>query len=506
MRIPLYALMVFSWPTSSQAVRCSEFWIHHDIPGTIIHSIEPAEHRLPEDSMPYCRIVGSVAYGKANNSVGFELWLPSHSAYNERFMVVGNGGFAGTIDTDNMLKQLEQGFAVAGGDSGHRQAKNGNGTTTPGQYIPFLNDVEQTKAWIHDSIAIITISARTITSLFYDRSPRKSYYNGCSTGGAQGFALAQYHPHLFDGIYAGSPGNWYSHLMLSFLWNGRHTKGDAFLDQAILNDTTRKVLDACDELDGVRDGLIENPLRCRFDVNTLVCSSQTAASKQNQACLSPKQLEALKAFYAGPQNPRTHAKIYPGFSLGSEREWLMQETSLYLDYAAPLLQNLVYHNLSYDIDTFDFDRDVAKVNFAAGPFIDETSVDLTSFRQRGGKMIVTQGWTDPYNAPTWPIEHLKHLEQASPSGSVGDFFSLYMVPGGGHCGAAATYSSVPATYHVSDALISWVENGTFPTYIYSTNPPDGSSRTRKLCPWPKTARLRNTGDPDNSESYDCVEA
>lgn len=141
-----------------------------------------------------------------------------------------------------MAKQLEQGFAVAGylktphlfdnyhtyklfrGDSGHKQAKNGNGTTTSGQYIPFLNDVEQTKAWIHDSIAIITEPTRNITATFYSHPPKHSYYNGCSTGGAQGFALAQYHPHLFDGIYAGSPGNWYSHLMLSFLWNGRHTK------------------------------------------------------------------------------------------------------------------------------------------------------------------------------------------------------------------------------------------------------------------------------------------
>ena len=110
------------------------------------------------------------------------------------------------------------------GDSGHKEAKNGNGTTTSGQYIPFLKDVEQTRAWIHDSIAIMTNSTRDITSVFYGNSPKYSYYSGCSTGGAQGFALAQYHAHLFDGIYAGSPGNWYTHLMLSFLWNGIHTK------------------------------------------------------------------------------------------------------------------------------------------------------------------------------------------------------------------------------------------------------------------------------------------
>jgi hypothetical protein len=99
-----------------------------------------------------------------------------------------------------------------------------NGAGGSGSYIPFFNDLEETKAWIHESIAIITEPTRKITSSFYKSPPRNSYYHGCSTGGAQGFALAQFHPHLFDGIYAGSPGNWYSHLMLSFLWNGQQSK------------------------------------------------------------------------------------------------------------------------------------------------------------------------------------------------------------------------------------------------------------------------------------------
>lgn len=142
-----------------------------------------------------------------------------------------------------MAKQLEKGFAVAGqessdslfeyfrtdsvrGDSGHIASQNGftNGTATSGKYLPFLNNIDQTKAWIHDSIAIITVPTREITTKFYGSRPKYSYYNGCSTGGAQGFALAQFHPHLFDGIYAGSPGNWYSHLMIYFIWNHVHSK------------------------------------------------------------------------------------------------------------------------------------------------------------------------------------------------------------------------------------------------------------------------------------------
>ncbi|KAJ5438709.1 uncharacterized protein N7458_009707 [Penicillium daleae] len=398
--------------------------------------------------------------------------------------IVGNGGFAGVIDTDQMALQLEQGFAVAGGDSGHRLVENGAGGS--GSYIPFFNDLEETKAWIHESIAIITEPTRKITSSFY-KSPH-----------------ATFHPHLFDGIYAGSPGNWYSHLMLSFLWNGQQSKGDAFIDQATLNATTDAVLDACDELDGVKDRLIENPLRCNFDLNSLACSSATGYSNENHTCLSLRQLEALKAIYAGPKNTKTNSSVYPGFSLGSERELLAQETLLYKEYAAPLLQNLIFHNLSYDIDTFSFEHDVAKVDAVAGPLIDEIGVDLSAFQRHGGKMIVTQGWTDPLNAATWPIQHLEQLQQSSSDGSVSSFFNLYMVPGGGHCGAATSYPYVPATYHVEEALVSWVEKEIFPDSVLSSNPPDGSSRTRKLCPWPKTAKLRNKAHPDLAESYDCV--
>lgn len=163
------------------------------------------------------------------------------------------------------------------------------------------------------------------------------------------------------------------------------------MNQATLNATTEAILDVCDELDGVTDRLIENPLRCNFDLNSLACSIGGSSSNANDTCLSPKQLEALKAIYAGPTDKRTNTTVYPGFSLGSERELLAQETLLYKAYAAPLLQNLIFHNLSYDIDSFSFERDVAQIDAIAGPLIDEIGVDLSAFQRRGGKMIVTQG-------------------------------------------------------------------------------------------------------------------
>lgn len=137
---------------------------------------------------------------------------------------IGNGGMAGIIDEAALMKNLNEGYAVAGGDGGHRASDNNAGSGKPGVYLPYMHDQAQVQAWIHNSIALFTPVARSLTEHFYQEPASQSYYVGCSTGGAQGFALAQYHPGLFDGIIAGCPGNWYSHLALSFLWNAQKTQ------------------------------------------------------------------------------------------------------------------------------------------------------------------------------------------------------------------------------------------------------------------------------------------
>jgi feruloyl esterase len=171
------------------------------------------------NGIPFCEVQAQVSYG-ANNSLSFVVWLPEESTYRQRFLAVGNGGFAGTIDTVTMLKHFNAGLglAVAGGNGGHEAAGN-----TGDGYLPFMHDADQIRAWIHNGISLFADAAKQVVSAYYGSAAERSYYAGCSTGGAQGYALAQYHPHLFDGIYAGSPGFWYSHLMLSFLWNMQKT-------------------------------------------------------------------------------------------------------------------------------------------------------------------------------------------------------------------------------------------------------------------------------------------
>jgi feruloyl esterase len=251
-----------------------------------------------------------------------------------------------------------------------------------------MHDLNQVEAWIHNAISIFTIPAKSIVGQYYGAPARYSYYDGCSTGGAQGFALAQFHPELFDGIYAGSPGNWYSHLALSFLWNAVKTQGSANIPQTTLNVVTAAVLEECDALDGVKDNMLENPLKCKFDINTLACNSSTTNAS---TCLTEAQLEAAKAIYAGPTSSTNRSELYPGFSVGSEASWLSQEGPLADAFSIPILQNMVFSNLSYDFLDFNWGSDVAALDEKVGQYIDEISTDLSAFKNRGSKMLVTQG-------------------------------------------------------------------------------------------------------------------
>ncbi|KAI1776253.1 feruloyl esterase [Hypoxylon cercidicola] len=472
--VPIYASKCdASWRVED----CSEFVSsfqktgHEDV--TILNSSHIPEKAInisgTLNAIPVCRLFGSVPYA-GNNSIIFELWLPPIEKHNERFLVVGNGGMAGTIGEGDVIRNLNKGFAVAGGDSGHLAAMNNDGNGVPGVYLPYMHDKQQVKAWIHNSIAFLTPAAKKITTAFYDQVPKYSYYEG------------------------------YSHLALSFLWNSQMTQGPNFLPQTVLDFITQTVLDKCDTIDGVKDGVLENPLLCDFDISSLECKS---SGTNSSACFTPAQIATAQKIYTGPVDSRSNITLYPGFSVGSETEWMLQEGYLADIFSIPILQNMLFNNLSYDASTFNWGTDVDAVNARVGTLIDETSPDLSALKASGAKMIVSQGWSDPFNAATWPIQHLGQIEDFF-GGDVSDWFRLFMIPGGGHCGAATNYPQVPAIWHALDAVVQWVETGQPPTQMLGTDPTDKSlkNKTSKLCPWPQTAKFRG-GDTNNWNSFEC---
>ncbi|TLS21423.1 uncharacterized protein PpBr36_10140 [Pyricularia pennisetigena] len=458
------------------------------------------------NSLAFCRIYGKVAY-PGNNTVNFQLWLPSKDDHNGDFLVVGNGGFGGDMMEDWMMQHLHLGFAIAAGDAGHCVTDNGGERTgRPGLELPFMHDPDQLLAWIRNGVAAMTPTARHLADAFY--SPlvtKKALFYGCSTGGAQAYALAQFHPGLFDGIVASCALDSFSRLMIAFLWSRDKTKGRAELSLDTLRMIRREVLDRCDALDGVVDGVVENPLACDFDYRSLACADPQGPPGPPVRCLTRAQMKAVEAFSQGPRDARTNATIYPGFPLSTETEWDLQPALLVNQFATPLMQNLVFRNLTWNPDMFDFGQDLDRVEREAGVFIDASSPDLSAFREAGGKMIAIQSWADPMVGAMHAIDRLKAVEEKVGNDQVvGDFLRLFMVPGGGHCTSARSYPQVPGKWHSIEALAAWVNSGTPTEEILGTDPADTDkkNKTIKLCPWPKTAKFLG-GNSDDWTSFKC---
>lgn len=457
------------------------------------------------NKVSFCEIYASISYAKDAHLV-FALWLPDKKDYRHRFVAAGNGGYAGLIEYPRMMDQLNSGlgFAVAGGDAGHDAYAETNGATfgQPGLEIPFLQHKPRTEALIRNAISIFTPLATALTTKYYNKKPKFKYFNGCSAGGAQGLALARYHPDLYDGIYASAPGADHDNLILSFLWN-YGAQANNVLPQEVLNFVTNSVLDLCDKQDGVDDRLLTNPLDCPFDIESLACNDDETTGNATLpiTCLTEPQLSAFKTMYAGPKTSDTGKQIYPGYDVGSEVEWSFPILNGLSElYTVPMLQNLVY-NTSWDSTTFNFtSSEVRNVETKAGSLLDVSDPNLRAFRKRGGKILGTHGWADRLLTPLWTLEYWQRVKARN--ANVDEFFRLFMVPGGGHCDIALGYPQAPATLHVMAPLVDWVERGEGPREMLASDPPDGSGRTRKLCSWPKTARYVG-GDEDDWESFVC---
>ncbi len=459
-------------------------------------------------SLPaYCQVSGTVA-----PSIHFEAWLPA-TTWNGKLEVVGTGGFGGTINTFAMATALRAGYATASNDSGHAESNH-----------EWMTSPQLVRLWGHESIHRMMKPLNTVMGAYYEKRALKSYFAGCSTGGAQAMEEAEYFPKDFDGIVANSPGMAYSHLMLSFLWGRKvaTAHSDSELSPEALQLLHRAAMAACDKLDGVQDDILENPRQCHFKAEDLRCTSETT-----EACLTAHQVETVEGLMAGPTNPRTGQEIYPGFYWGSEASpeyssksgqqrfgWSQIQGQLATRYAVPLLAQMVFKDPHWNADSFDFDRDVERVDAELDGVITATNADLSAFRQHGGKLIMTQGWADPLNPPSYPIEYLqrvnklllaKGIRHDSKSLPTDSFLRLFMAPGMAHCG----FGPGPNEFDAVAALDQWVTQHVPPTRIVATKHQDDDRekpiiRTRPLCPFPQTAHWNGQGSTDEAANFECA--
>jgi feruloyl esterase len=255
------------------------------------------------------------------------------------------------------------------------------------------------------------------------------------------------------------------------------------------------VLRACDALDGVTDGLLEDPAQCSFDPAVLQCSGSDGA-----ACLTSSQVETVRLIYSSPSNPKTTRPI-PGLARGSELGWTdLGWTASARATGLDQFRFLVFKDPAWTIQRFNFDADIVRAEEADGGTINALDPNLRPFIARGGKLIQYHGWSDPQIAPGSSTQYFSRVRETIGTDKLGDSYRLFMVPGMGHCGGGEG----PNTFDMLTALEDWVEHGKPPDRILASHSTNGVvDRTRPLCPYPQRAVYRGAGGIDDAASFAC---
>lgn len=486
---------------------------------TITAASVPAGSFTPPGGKPipnlpaFCRVTGSVK-PSGDSNIQFEVWMPA-TGWNGKFQGAGNGGFAGSINYASMATAVSHGYATASTDTGHQ----GSGADAAWA----LGHPEKIIDFGYRAIHETAGNAKAIIRAFYGEGPRHCYFSSCSNGGREALMEAQRFPADYDGIIAGAPANFWTHLLTQAMWDIQATMQDpaSYIPAGKLPAVEAAVLARCDDLDGVKDGVIDDPTRCHFDPSVLLCKGG-----ESDSCLTPPQVAALKKIYDGP---RTSAgeQIMPGFPPGGETGgggwglWITGPApgkSLQFVFGTQFFANMIYNNASWDYHTFNIDRGLEAADQKMSSILNATDANLTRFKQRGGKLILYHGWNDAAIPASNTVNYYRSVQAKMGTENTVEFVRLYMVPGMQHCGGGPgpdTFGQLGVAggdpqHDLGAALERWVEQGTVPDQIIATkyksgpDPSSGVIRTRPLCPYPAVAHWNGKGSTDDAANFACA--
>ena len=431
----------------------------------------------------FCRVAATLK-PTADSEIKIEVWLPAAN-WNNDLESVGNGAWAGTIGFAAMATAVAAGFAATSTDTGH----------TGGSVTFVVGHPEKLVDFEYRAVHEMTVAAKAITAGYYGQAAKHSYFNGCSTGGRQALTEAQRFPGDYDGIIAGDADVSATRVHAAQLFAGQtaHASEAAYIPPANYAALHKGALDACDALDGVKDGVIEDPTRCKFDPSVVACKDAAGPT-----CLTPAQVETARKTYAGAHAGK--AMLW-GMEPGSESGWASLSGPQPLGIALDTYQYLVFNDPKWDYRTLDPAKDVPAAEKAIGATMNATDPNLKPFFSHGGKLLMYHGWADPGIPPMFSVEYFKSVvEKDGGAKKAATDIRLFMVPGMGHCAGG----DGPNTFNSMTALSQWVEQGHAPEQIVASHAARGQvDRTRPLCPYPQTAVYKGSGSTDQAENFSC---
>jgi feruloyl esterase len=466
--------------------------------------------------VPHCKVAGIIG-----PEIHFELLLPEQ--WNGKFVMGGGGGFVGSVvNTSLMFGSLQAGYATVGTDTGHQ------GHPLDASWAH--NNLERLVNFGHQAVHRTAVTAKALTKAYYQNDIARSYFTGCSRGGGQAIMSAQRYPEDFDGLVAGAYAiDWTNLAAHATQINQAMYPDPNNLQAAVVGPKEQELIESsylamCDEQDGIKDGILNDPRQCKFKVEILLCKGE-----KNDSCLSQKQLAALKVVYDGPTDSKGNS-FYYGFPFGGETapggwsRWLTGglkyqadlddfqggveagdfeapiAPSLFYAFGNGIMKYFVYNDPDWTYEYFNFDN-FEKDSALIAETLNATNPDLTAFRKKGGKMILYSGWSD--NAQSG-LAMVGYYEDAlAQDKTAADDVRLFMMPGVEHCFGGPG----PSFVNFLTEIDKWFETGKAPEQVTAywldeDMQPNGS---RTVCAYPEVAKYDSKGDTRDAASFSCVE-
>ena len=434
-----------------------------------------------------------VVEGSVGREIRFRLLMPDN--WNRKFMMGGGGGFVGGVD-NQAVASINAGYATVGTDTGHQ------GAVTTARWA--LNDIERQLNFGHVGVHRVAEVSKAIIRHYYNAPIDRSYFSGCSNGGRQALMAAQRYPDDFDGIIAGAPAADFTGIGAQFIKDIKALYPDPASLSAppftaeTLKSVESQIVGKCDAVDGVKDGLLDDPRQCTVDVSALTG-------------LTDAQKSVLKTIYG--ETRTKEGVLFPAQPVGSEGDpnawagWIVGPNSLVMSlqkapslryaFGTEMFKYFIFNDAAWDYSKYDFanfKRDSAQ----ASAILNATNPDLDAFKASNGKLIIWHGWSDPALSALGTIEYVDKVRARDASSR--DYVRTFLMPGVLHCAGGPGPDRVAWT----SVLENWVEKGIAPERVIASKSDGGTVvRTRPLCEYPQRAVYTGSGSIDDEKNFVC---
>ncbi|MEV4078431.1 tannase/feruloyl esterase family alpha/beta hydrolase [Nonomuraea fuscirosea] len=520
--VPLAAVAVYApigasaytGSSASAPFTCSSIKVHAPA-GTKVESVTPVSQAAGTVTVPgelggsvpdvpaYCDVTVVLTHPGDGDHAKVRVWLPA-TGWNGRFQALGGSAYAAGDNGLGMAAAVKQGYAAATTDAGVGEARDTSwALNSRGQVNTALleNFADRSQ---HETAVV----GKEVVDEVYGKAASYSYFNGCSTGGRQGYMAAQRHPDDFDGILATAPAINWDEFEVATLWpqvvmNEEHTYPTTCEFKAF----NEAALKACDKLDGAKDGLIEAPERCTYDPRRLIGTKVECDDAEET--ITAADAAVVRKIWDGPRTS-SGKKLWYGLPIGADFAYLADTDTddngnvkgAPFVVPAAWVSTFVKKQPSFDTSTLTY-RQFAQVFMQSqaeyGEVIGTDDPDLSAFRKAGGKLLTWHGQADQLIPTQGTVDYRKRVErEMGGSNRVDDFYRLFLAPGTAHCGLTGKADGL-------GALTTWVEQGKAPETLTATlTNAYGQTLTRDLCRYPLVSRYNGHGDVAAAGSYRCA--